>query len=92
MLMLDEKEFADVIALFDQGARSVKEYCKQSDAPIQSAPMPERFEGMLARYEAITAYKETNPNAVWHHTARHLVAAENLCAARRCGSCMTPRA
>jgi len=98
MPMLDEKEFADVIALFYEGARSVKEYRKQSGEPIQSVPMSERFKAMLARYESITGYKETNPNAIWHHRlsmygppCRHCGRPLRSPEAKLCGSCMAPR-
>src|SRR4051794_9390964 len=36
MPMLDEQEFAEVIALFQEGARSVKEYREKTGAPLQS--------------------------------------------------------
>jgi len=98
MPMLDEKEFADVIALFYERARSLKEHRKESGEPIQSIPMAERFKAMLARYEAITGYIETNPNAVWHHRLSLYGPPCSHCGkplrspeAKLCGSCMAPR-
>ena len=67
MPMLDEDEFADVIARFERGAKSVKEFRARSGEPLKRVPLAEHFKEMLARYEAITGFKETNPNAVWHH-------------------------
>ena len=96
--MLDEEEFAEVKALFVKGVQSVKEYRKQTGAPLQSVPMAERFEAMIAQYEAITGFKETNPNAVWHHRLSLYGPPCNHCGrplrspkAKLCGSCMAPR-
>jgi hypothetical protein len=98
MPMLDEEEFAEVIALFEEGARSVKEYREKTGAPLQSVPLSKRFEAMLTRFEAITGFKETNPNAVWHHRLSLYGPPCNHCGrplrtpnAKLCGSCMAPR-
>ena len=97
MPMLDEQEFAEVIALFEPGARSVKKYRLETGAPFQSVPPAKHFEAMLTGYEAITGFKETNPNAVWHHRLSLYGPPCKKCGkplrtpkARLCGSCMTP--
>jgi hypothetical protein len=96
--MLDEQEFADVSRLHGDGIRSVKEYRERTGSPLQNVPMENHFASMLARYEAIMGFKETNPNAVLHH---RLSLYGQPCAgcgkplrtpkARLCGSCMAPR-
>jgi hypothetical protein len=67
MPMLDDQEFAEIASLHRLGRQSVKEYRAKSGAPLERVPLTERFDAMLSRYEEMTGYKETNPNAVWHH-------------------------
>jgi hypothetical protein len=98
MPMLDEQEFADVSRLHGDGIRSVKEYRERTGSPLQNVLMENHFASMLARYEAITGFKETNPNAVLHH---RLSLYGPLCAncgkplrspkAKRCASCGAAR-
>jgi hypothetical protein len=56
MPMLDDQEYAEMWMLYGRGMHS-------STQDSHS----ERFATMLTRYEAITGYRETNPNAVMHH-------------------------
>jgi hypothetical protein len=78
--------------------QSVKEYRDETGAPLKSFPLTERFEAMLTRYEAITGFRETNPNAVWHHRLSLYGPPCKSCGkplrspmAKLCGSCMAPR-
>jgi hypothetical protein len=97
--MLDEEEFADVARLHSDGLRSVKEYRERTGSPLTSVPMEEHFAPMLARYEAITGYRETNHNVVMHHRLSLYGPPCVNCGkplrtpkAKLCASCMSPRA
>jgi hypothetical protein len=70
--MLDSVEFSQVLSKQDLAKHNLKE----------------RFANFLAEYEKITGFKETNPNAVYHH---ELSLYGSPC--KRCGKPMrTPRA
>lgn len=95
--MLDEREYAEIAALFHEGFGSVKDHRARTGAPLKSVPLTERFAAMLARYEAITGFKETNPNAVMHHrlslygpTCRRCGKPLRSPLAKLCGACMFP--
>lgn len=97
MPMLDEREYAEIAALFHEGFGSVKDHRARTGAPLKSVPLTERFAAMLARYEAITGFKETNPNAVMHHrlslygpTCRRCGKPLRSPLAKLCGACMFP--
>jgi hypothetical protein len=98
MPMLDEQEYAEIASLFHAGMQSVKEYRKETGAPLKSVPLAERFAPMLSRYEAMTGYTETNANAVMHHRLSLYGPPCSRCGkplrtpmAKICGSCMAPR-
>lgn len=98
MPMLDDQEFAEIVPLHTLGMESVKEYRAETGAPLVSVPLAECFEAMLTRYEAITGYKETNPNAVWHHRISLYGPPCTICGkplrspkAKLCGNCMAPK-
>jgi len=59
--------------------------------------MQERFAAILAEYQRITGFRETNPNAVWHHRLSIYGPPCRVCGkplrtpqAKVCGSCMKP--
>ena len=97
--MLDEREYAEMTSLYMQGMLFVKKYREETGASIQEAvPRSERYAEMLARYEAMTGFRETNPNAVMHHRLSLYGPPCNRCGrplrtprAKLCGSCMAPR-
>src|ERR1017187_6736026 len=98
MPMLDEQEYVEIAALHRIGTESVKKYRKEKQAPLSSVPMAEMYALMLARYEAITGYKEMNPNTVRHHRLSLYGPPCHRCSkplrtpnAKICGSCMAPR-
>lgn len=61
-------------------------------------PLKDRLIEILERYNRITGYSETNPNAVWHHRLSLYGPPCKNCSrplrtprAKLCGSCMTTR-
>lgn len=97
--MLDEQDYAEISALYGTCAESVKRYREGTEAPLKSTPLRKIFGPMLDRYEALTGFKETNPNAVMHHRlslygppCQHCGKPLRTPKAKLCGSCMAPRA
>jgi hypothetical protein len=81
--MLDAGEYREVMTHLNVvvGAKSVRE----------------KFAPLLAAYERITRFKETNPNAVFHHRLSLYGPPCHYCGrplrtpkAKLCGSCMKP--
>jgi hypothetical protein len=98
MPMLDEREYAEISALHGIGTTSVKDYRKETGAPLHTVSLAEHYAPMLARYEAMTGYFESNPNAIMHHRLSRYGPPCTHCGkplrtpkAKLCGSCMTPR-
>jgi len=98
MPMLDEQEYAEIACLHRNGIESVKDYRKRTGAPLENVSMQDHYATMLARYEEITGYKETNPNAIVHHRLSLYGPPCTTCGkplrtprAKLCGSCMSPR-
>ena len=97
--MLDEREYTEIAALYAQGIRSVKQYREKTGASVkESVQRSERFAAMLSRYETMTGFRETNPNAVMHHRLSLYGPPCNRCGkplrtptAKVCGNCMAPR-
>jgi len=96
--MLDEQEYAEIACLHRNGIESVKDYRKRTGAPLKNVSMQDHYATMLARYEEITGYKETNPNAIVHHRLSLYGPPCTTCGkplrtprAKLCGSCMSPR-
>ncbi len=97
MPMLDDQEFSEIAPLFRAGLESVKDYRAATGVPLKGVPLPERFAAMLVRYQAMTGYRETNPNAVWHHRLSLYGPPCKRCGkplrtprAKLCGSCKFP--
>jgi hypothetical protein len=81
--MLDDEEYSRVTSL------------RLTIGPGKS--LQERFAAMLAEYERITGFRETNPNAVFHHRLSAYGPPCLFCGkplrtpqAKFCGSCMKP--
>ncbi len=77
--MLDSVEFSQILSKQDLTKLNLKE----------------RFAQFLAEYERITGFKETNPNAVYHHELSLYGPPCKRCGkplrtprAKLCGSCM----
>jgi hypothetical protein len=95
MPMMDEAEFAVASSLFQDAMKSAKEVRKNTGVPIQDDSVQERFRPVLAYYERVTGYKETNHNAVMHHRILLYGPPCERCSkplrtpkAKLCGSCM----
>ena len=98
MPMLDEQEYAEIQSLYRAGTQSVKNYRRETGAPLQSVPLAEHYAPLLARYKEMTGHPESNPNAVIHHRLFLYGPPCKKCGkplrtpkAKLCGSCMTPR-
>ena len=83
---------AEVPMLDDDEYRQVMSFRPTTVGNLQT-----RFKSMLAEYERITGFHETNPNAVFHHRLsdygplrRHCGKPLRTPQARVCGSCMEP--
>jgi hypothetical protein len=81
MPMLEEEEYIRVISLRPSGGTNLQE----------------RFAKMLAEYERITGFRETDPNAVFHHRLAIYGPPCRFCGkplrtpqAKLCGACMKP--
>jgi hypothetical protein len=97
MPMLDDQEYVEIASLFRVGFQSVKDHRVTTDAPLKSISLTERFAAMLGLYEAMTGYRETNPNAVMHHRlslygppCTHCGKPLRTPRAKLCASCMFP--
>lgn len=65
--MLDDVEFERVRSIGQECARDTKEFRRKYNLPLSAIDLATRFRPMLDEYEKITGFRETNPNAVWHH-------------------------
>lgn len=65
--MLDEREFAELQCLLSDGMRATKEFRQEHGLPLKGLDTTIRFKPALDAYERLTGFKETNPNALWHH-------------------------
>jgi hypothetical protein len=85
MPMLDEEEYTDALRLYGEGMH------------VKGAPREQRMRPLLDRYEQMTGFKETNPNAVMHHRLLMYGPPCKRCGkplrtpkAKLCGACMFP--
>ncbi len=97
--MLDEHDYAEVAVLYNKCAHSVKRYREATEASLKNTPLKEIFSPMLNRYEELTGFKKTNPNAIMRHRLSLYGPPCHRCGkplrtpkAKICGSCMAPRA
>jgi hypothetical protein len=67
MPMLNEEEFAVVLAMYRDALRLHKQVEEQHDHPRRGGTLEEIYEPCLDAYERLTGFRESNPNAVMHH-------------------------
>ena len=67
MPMLDEAEYSIASGLYGGAMSATKEFRLQWGIPLERATREVRFQPLLAYYEGVTGFHETNPNAVMHH-------------------------
>lgn len=69
--MLEEHEWPHIAAEGWKGVQAVKDFrtaAKKGLTEISQERMFElRWAGLLDAYHELTGYRETNPNAIWHH-------------------------
>lgn len=97
MPMLDEDEYGEILNLYGDCARATKEFGQRWNVPLEEANLEERFRPLRQRYEEITAYRETNHNAIMHHQLSLYGPPCKRCGrplrtpkAKLCGACMSP--
>ncbi|OWJ64791.1 hypothetical protein BWR60_23030 [Inquilinus limosus] len=65
--MLDEHEWAEVYPALSDPIRRIKDYRALHSASLAEAKRHISGTGALDRYFALTGYRETDPDALWHH-------------------------
>ena len=65
--MLDEQEFAGLQPLLSDGLRATREFRAKHGLPLEELDMTQGFQPALDAYERLTGFRETHPNALWHH-------------------------
>jgi hypothetical protein len=97
MPMLDETEYAEILRLYGEGARATKEFREKWGLPLDGVRPNDRMRPLLIRYEQMTGYVETVPNAVMHHRLSMYGPPCERCGkplrtpkAKLCGACMFP--
>jgi hypothetical protein len=65
--MLDEHEWQQILPNLLEGIRRIQEYRQNHHASLTEAKRHVYVEGALERYYAVTGFRETNINALWHH-------------------------
>jgi hypothetical protein len=95
--MLDEHEYAEIAALYQAGTKSVKDYRIETSTQLKDVPVAKFYASLLARYQEMTGYAETNPNVILHHRLSLYGPPCSKCGkplrtprAKICGNCMAP--
>ena len=99
MPMLDEAEYAVARGLYHDGMRAKKEFREKWGVSLKDGSLEERFRPLLAWYEDLTGFHETNENAIMHHRLSKYGPPCQNCgkrlptpSAKLCGACMFPMA
>jgi hypothetical protein len=77
--MLDEEEWAQVQPLLGNAIEQIKLYRETHGASLSEAKERGYGAEALERYYQITGFRETNPNALWHHRLSDLGPPCNTC-------------
>ena len=65
--MLEEHEWSSFGVLLHSGLGNVKQFRAETGKSLAGVPLAEIYRPALDEYERITGFKETNPNALFHH-------------------------
>ena len=92
--MLDEDEWRDVLPRFD----TMRARVQGEGLTVGEAKDALYGQGALDRYFELTGFRETNPNALWHHRLSQLGPSCRACGkplrtarAKFCAECGTPK-
>lgn len=95
--MLDEQEFAEIANLYSEAMKQTKRFREASGADLKHPTVSEFFCPLRERYEQLTAFKESNHNAIMHHRLQLYGPPCKRCGkplrtpkAKLCGNCMLP--
>lgn len=96
--MLDEHEWQDVYPHIAGGLEAVKAYRLEHGATLTEAKEHHFGQGALDRYFAITGYRETDVQELWHHQLARLGPCCTACGkplrtptANFCAECGAPK-
>jgi hypothetical protein len=97
--MLTEEEWQEVGPYLTNAIEHVKAYRQEHGCSLSEAMEQSFGQQALANYERLTGFKETNPNALYHHRisvygppCSHCGKPLRTPQARVCAMCSTPRA
>lgn len=92
--MLDDDEWAEVEPLLANAIEQIKNYRSAKGVSLAEARAKGYGKGALERYFQITGFRETNPDALWHHRISEFGPPCNVCGkplrtprAKLCAAC-----
>jgi hypothetical protein len=95
--MLDEHEWEQMQPHLHGRSAHIMQYRRTYGVPLDEA-VRHGYDGALELYSAITGFRETNPNALWHHRASQFGPPCRVCGkplrtprAKLCAACGAPR-
>jgi hypothetical protein len=66
--MLDEQEYKLIGELYSGGIRVTQEFREKHNLSLDKiSSQQERFRPLLQKYQEISGFEETEPNAIMHH-------------------------
>jgi hypothetical protein len=65
--MLTDEEWSEVVPHLTSGIEQIKRYREEHQCGLAEATQKGFGQDALAMYERMTGFKETNPNALFHH-------------------------
>jgi len=65
--MLDDHEFEQINAIYRQCIEAVQRERAEHERPLANIDLTVAFAPVLAVYNELTGFAETNPNAILHH-------------------------